>query len=70
MENDKKKISISAELFNLIYERINNSDNEFQSVDEYVDYVLKEVLNPANSKAYSKEEEEEIRKQLKKMGYV
>ncbi len=63
-------ISISTELFNMISDRIKNSDNEFQSVDEYVEYVLKEVLRPNESKSYSQEEEDKIRKQLKEMGYI
>ena len=67
---EKKNISISAKLFNTISERVNSSNNEFSSVDEYVEFILNEVLEDENESVYSKEEEEKIEKHLKDMGYI
>ena len=36
----QKPISISAELYNLIVQRIKNSEGEFNTVEEYVNFVL------------------------------
>ena len=66
---EKKSVSLSTELYNTILKRVENS-NEFSTVDEYVSYVLTEILKDEPSQNYSKEEEEEIKKHLKDMGYI
>ena len=69
MDTDKKTISISSRLFNIISDRIRNSENEFSSIDEYVDYILTEIL-VSESSPYSEDEEKKIEKHLKDMGYI
>ena len=69
MEDEKKTISISSKLYDAILKRIENSDNEFSSPEEYVDYVLSELFEE-KSDTYTKEEQEEIQKKLRDMGYI
>ena len=68
--DDKNTISISSNVFELIKQRVEKSNHEFSTVDEYVEFILKEFLEINNSKSYTKEEEEEIKKHLKAMGYI
>jgi len=71
MNDERKNITISAELFNIISERIKNSSDEFSSVEEYVNYVLKEILSESeSSQSLSQDEEEEIKEKLKTLGYM
>lgn len=69
MTSDKKSILISSKLFDIISNRIKNSI-EFGSVDEYVDYVIAEILEIKKPESYTKEEYEKIEKHLKDMGYI
>lgn len=68
MNHDRKAISISSKLFDIISERVKNS-SEFATVDEYVDYVLTEILENEKS-SYTEDEEKKIEKHLKDMGYI
>ncbi len=46
---------------------------EFNSVEEYVTYVLKQVLEQVNKEeeqAYSKEDEEKVKERLRSLGYL
>jgi len=77
METDRKQITISSILFDLISTRIKNPQTGFSSVDEYVDYVLKELLveNEENNveesqSEISDEEAEKVKEELKKLGYI
>ena len=66
----QKSISISAELYNLIVQRIKNSEGEFNTVEEYVNFVLTEILQDEKSQTYTNEEKKEIEKNLKDLGYI
>lgn len=70
MENETQIVNISSKLFDLISNRISNSEKQFSNVDEYVEYVLYEILQPDDSDVYSKEDEDEIKKALDEMGYT
>ena len=77
MDNERKKISISTNLFDIISTRIKNPQTEFSSVDEYVDYVLKEILLGENyesseesNEEISEKEAQQVREELKKLGYI
>ncbi len=66
-----KQVNIPDEL----YERIqkNLGDFGFTTVDEYVVFILEEVLKndePNEEQAFSEEEEEVIKKRLKDLGYL
>lgn len=69
-EEGKKAVMLSAELYNKIEGRV--EDTGFGSVDEYVVFVLEEVLQEEGleESAFSAEEEEEVKKRLKALGYM
>ena len=63
-------IKIPKEIYEKIEERI--KDTEFKSVDEYVTYVLKEVLASLeeDEEVFSEEEEEKVKERLRALGYL
>lgn len=69
-EKGKKPVYLSTELYNQIAERAKTTG--FNSVDDYVLFVLEEVLkeDEDEAQAMSKEDEEEIKKRLKALGYT
>jgi Arc/MetJ-type ribon-helix-helix transcriptional regulator len=69
-EKNKKTVYLSTELYNQIAERIKTAG--FNSVDEYVAFVMEEVLkdDEDEAQAVSKEDEEEVKKRLKALGYI
>ena len=70
-EQERKDVHLPAELYGRIEERVKVT--EFSSVDEYVTFVLEEVLKEEAEEtgvAFSKEEEEEVKKRLRSLGYL
>jgi len=66
---EKKTVFLPAELYSKIEERVNATD--FNSVDEYVEFVMAEVVKEEEEeRAFSEEEEEEVKKRLKDLGYL
>lgn len=70
MDDQRKSITISANLFDEIKNRIKNPINGFSSIEEYVDYVLEEVLFEKEDSSVSDEEKQKIQDELKKLGYI
>jgi len=69
MTEEKKTVSLPAELYGKIEQRI--AGTEFDSVDEYVNFVLAEVFKEEEAEtSFSKEDEEEVKKRLKDLGYL
>jgi len=70
MGEEKKSVSIPAELYDAIGQRV--SETEFNSVEEYVTFVLEEVLrdDEEDEIAFSPEDEEEVKKRLRALGYL
>jgi tetrahydromethanopterin S-methyltransferase subunit G len=71
MDEEIKTILLPAKLYNRIEERAKLSG--FDSVNEYVIFVLGEVMNEDEETEHvtmSKAEEEEIKKRLKELGYL
>lgn len=66
-----KSVSIPAELYQKI-EQVVKESADFSSVEDYVTFVLQEVLadNGQQKGAFSKEEEAEVKKRLKALGYL
>ena len=64
----KKAVLLPDDLYRKIGERVNVT--AFNSVDEYVIFVMEEVLKDEEEQALSKEDEEEIKKKLKAFGYL
>lgn len=70
-EQESRAVLLAAKLYGRIEERVKATD--FGSVDEYVTFVLEEVLKDEEQegeRAFSKEEEEEVKKRLKNLGYL
>ena len=70
-EQESKSVLLPAELYGRIEERVKATG--FGSVDEYVMFVLEEVLKEEGEeegRAFSKEDEEEVKKRLKALGYL
>ena len=75
MSQEKKTITIASKLYDKIKIKLQNPQIGFNSVDEYVDYILKNVLDENKSdpdivEKISKEETERIQNELKKLGYI
>jgi len=69
-KKEKKAVLLPIELYSKIEERVKIAD--FSSVNEYVEFVLGEVVKEEEEeeKAFSEEEEKEVRKRLKDLGYL
>jgi len=68
---ENKSIDIPESLYNRIAARVKGSN--FNSVSEYVAYVLREKLvaeEEASRSAFSKDEEEKIKARLRNLGYL
>lgn len=72
------QIQLSDDLYSKL-ESIVSASSEFSSVEEYIAYVMKQVVEKkqkANStsaqqdSSYSKEDEDKIRERLKNLGYL
>ena len=68
-------IKISKDLYDKVENRVKNSNDEFKTVEEYINFLITEVVNDSESQsteanAYTKEEEEEIKGRLKNLGYI
>ncbi len=71
MSQEKIPVYISKELYEKVKKEVEESGGEFKSVEEYVEFVLQELLKEEEEEqVYSKEEEEEIKRRLKALGYL
>jgi len=70
VKEEKKAVLLPAELYNRIEERAKATG--FGSVEEYVSFVLEEVLkeDEEEERGFSPEEEEEVKKRLRALGYL
>ena len=72
MAADEVPVRISRKLYVEIEKRVNESQGEFKDVREYVEFVLSEVVkeDDKTEAPYTPEEEEEIKRRLKALGYI
>ena len=63
-------VKIPKELYEKIEKHVKESGGEFKSVEEFVRFVLEEVLSEEEEEVYSPEEEEEIKRRLRALGYL
>ena len=65
-------VSIPTELADKVKKRIKNTG--FRSMSEYVTYVLRQIVTSAElreeTKAFTKEDKDEVKKRLKALGYI
>jgi hypothetical protein len=73
MPKDHVTIEISRKLYDEISKRVEQSQGEFKDAQEYIEFVLSEVVKEDDEETetvYTPEEEEEIKKRLKQLGYL
>jgi len=69
--SERVSVRISKDLYEKVKKFIEESGGEFKSVDEFVEFVLKEVLEEESEESvYTPEEEEEIKRRLRALGYL
>ncbi|MFX0196618.1 MAG: CopG family transcriptional regulator [Candidatus Hodarchaeota archaeon] len=69
MKGEKKVVSLPTELYNKITQRIAGTD--FDSVDDYVVFVLEEVVKEEEPEMIlSEKDEKEVKKRLRALGYI
>ena len=71
MGEEKVAIEIPRRLYEQIKKHVEESGGEFKSVEEYVVFVLEEVLREEEEESvFTPEEEEEIKRRLRALGYL
>ncbi len=68
MDKDNKTITISKHLYELLERKI--QQDKFDSVDNYVEHLLLQLLQVEGSEDLDPEEEEKIKQRLEKLGYL
>lgn len=69
--SEKVPVHIPKNLYEEIKKRVKASEGEFKSVEDYIEFVLTEVIKEEEpEQTYSAEEEEEIKKRLRSIGYL
>jgi len=66
-EQKSKAVSLPAELYSRVEERAKSTG--FNSIDDYVAFVLEEVIKDEGEAVISKEDEEEVKRRLRALGY-
>lgn len=76
------KIEIPKKIADRLQQRVDESDGEFKTVEDYVKYILEQVVErlenesseEENSKdseeAFSEEDEEKVKERLRALGYL
>jgi len=67
-KEEKKTVFLPGELYSKIEERANATD--FGLVDEYMEFVVAEVVEEEEERAFREEEVKEVKKRLKDLGYL
>lgn len=70
MTEEKVSVNISRELYNRLKNKVKLSRGEFKTVEEYIEFILSEVLKEEPEQVYSPKEEKEIKKRLSELGYI
>ena len=74
LNENKIPVNISKSLYNEIELRVKRSKGEFQSVEDYVEFVLEEFVKQDKKdeidKVRTQPENEEIKKRLRSLGYM
>ena len=67
---EKISVKISKDLFDMIKKQVKMSGGAFISVEEYIEFILLEVIKEEKKvRALTQEEEEKIKERLRKLGY-
>ena len=66
-EQKSKAVSLPTELYSRIEERAKSTG--FNSINDYVVFILEEVIKDEGEVVISKEDEEEVKRRLRALGY-
>ena len=68
---EKVAVYISKSLYNEVESSLKKKGGELTSVEDYVEFVLRELLTKrGGEKTHTKEDEELIKKRLRRLGYL
>jgi len=68
---EKIAVHIPKDLYEKAKKKVEESEGEFKSVEEFIEFVLRELLEEEEEQpACTPEEEEEIKKRLRALGYI
>ena len=72
MSDEYVTVKIPKSLYEEISKRVKESKGEFRDVEDYVTFVLTEVVKEEDEEepVYTPEEEEEIKRRLRQLGYL
>ena len=72
MPEEYVTIKIPRNLFEEIKKRVEESQGEFKNPQEFIEFVLTEVIKEEEEEEtpYTPEEEKEIKRRLKALGYL
>jgi Arc/MetJ-type ribon-helix-helix transcriptional regulator len=65
-----KSIDISENLYNILRRKVELSDGEFENVDNYVEFLLRQLFGAEITSTLSEDDEKIIKERLKKLGYI
>jgi len=69
--SEKVEVKLSKKLVEGVQRQVDESEGEFKTVDEFIEFVLTEILKDEESEeVYTPEEEEEVKKRLRALGYI
>ena len=72
MSDEYVTVKIPKRLYDTILKRVEESQGEFKDAQEYIEFVLNEIVKEEDETEtpYTPEEEEMVKKRLKKLGYL
>ncbi len=73
MDDKRVAVHVSKGLYDLVKRRVEESGGEFKSVEDYVEFVLEEVVKEEEEdeeQEYTREDEEQIKRRLRSLGYL
>jgi len=67
--SEKVKVKISKELYEKA-EKFIKEQGGFESVEELIEFLLKEVLEEGEEASLTEEDEEKVKERLRSLGYI
>lgn len=66
----KVNVRISKNLIDQIQKQVDQSQSEFKTPEEYIEFVLTEILRDEEEENLIPEEEEAMKNRLRALGYI
>lgn len=70
MSEKKVSIQISESIVNKVQEKVENSAGEYSGIEDYIEFILREILSDDDENTFSPEDEKKVMERLKKLGYI